>query len=99
MDKYKDKDGFFRGKAHHKIAKLNGWVELVESEDVYVTADNEVIASDVEIKGGLLLSERPSNAHQNIKGEWVELEDKPVPNTLEALTLRVEAIEKSLKRS
>lgn len=96
MNQYKDKDGFFRGKAHPKVAKSNAWVKLEEDERVYVNTENEVIVSDVEIKGALLLSERPSNAHQNIKGEWVELEAKPSINSIEALTLRVEVIERQL---
>lgn len=97
MNQYKDNDGKYAGKAKPKVAEMNGWFELEEGESVYVNSDNESLVSSIDIKGALLLSDRPSKQHQNIDGAWVKLESKPTTNPLEALTLRVEALEKQLK--
>lgn len=93
---YKTKEGFYAGSHSDRVAALNpNFVPLADDEDVYVTADNEMIVSDVAIKGAALLSQRPSDAHQNINGEWVkpEVNTSTTPTVTELLA-RIEKLEK-----
>lgn len=73
MIKVKDKSGKYIGKVSKRILDINdALLEISETEHLFVTVDNELIVSDVAIKGALLLDDKPSDTAYNLNGEWAE---------------------------
>lgn len=64
--------GKYAGQINELYLDLNPHlVPLEDGEDVYLTADDDLVVSRSSSKGFLSLRDRPSDQHKNIDGKWV----------------------------